>query len=134
MYWRHVHHFAEQGVADAVDFWASVLAHAPPHRKPKLLFRTTVAAAVWGRKAAFNPHKMEVFNHMLVDRLAAAGLLSAVVDAFDLTFPWHYDHNCSDGVHYGKPPRRAPWYGQIGHHYFVDLMLVHILLHAIRLL
>jgi hypothetical protein len=46
-------------------------------------------------------------------------------DNFDMTFPWHYDNHCNDGVHYGRQPTRLVWLdGKIGHQYFVDLMLV----------
>ena len=130
MYWKYVQHFVEQGVTKAIEFWSSLLNNVK-RPKPKVIYRTTIATAAWARKAAFNPQKMEMFNYMFVEKLKEAQLLWGVVDDFDLTYPWHYDTNCSDGVHYGKPPALANWYGQLGHQYFVDLMLVHILLHAI---
>jgi hypothetical protein len=49
-----------------------------------------------------------------------------------MTFPWHYDNRCNDGVHYGRAPAKRVWRdGKIGHQYFVDLMLGHVLLNAI---
>ncbi|MCO5606938.1 hypothetical protein L7F22_061129 [Adiantum nelumboides] len=130
MYWKHLHQFAEQGADKAVEFWSSVL-NGVQGTKPRVIYRTTIATAAWARGAAFNPHKMEVFNSMLVEKFKKANLLWGVVDGFDLTYPWHFDNNCSDGVHYGKPPSASSWYGQLGHQYFVDLMLVHTLMHAI---
>eukprot|EP00250_Pteridium_aquilinum_P012097 c20510_g1_i1 orf=50-1735(+) len=130
MYWKHLHQFVELGVDNAVDFWASLL-NGVKGEKPRVIYRTTITTAAWARAAAFNPYKMDVFNNMFVEKLKTANLLWGVVDGFDLTYPWHFDNNCSDGVHYGKPPAATRWYGQLGHQYFVDLMLVHILLHAV---
>ena len=121
----------EQGVNRAVEFWASLLTQINGRIKPRVIYRNTITTATWARAAGFNPQKMEVFNYMFVEKLKKSQLLWGVVDGFDLTYAWHYDNNCSDGVHYGKPPARGKWYGNVGHHYFVDLMLVHILLHAI---
>lgn len=130
MYWRHMHQFAELGVDNAVDFWTFLL-KGVKGKKPRLIFRSTIATAAWARGAAFNPEKMEVFNNIFVEKLRKAKLLWGIVDGFDLTYPWHFDNSCSDGVHYGKPPAAANWYGQVGHYYFVDLMLVHMLMHAV---
>ncbi|XP_010548780.1 PREDICTED: uncharacterized protein LOC104820105 [Tarenaya hassleriana] len=39
---------------------------------------------------------------------------------------------CNDGVHYGRAPAKMRWRdGEVGHQYFVDLMLVHVLLNAL---
>lgn len=130
MYWKHLHQFVELGVDNAVEFWASLL-DGVKGKRPRVIFRTTIATGAWARAAAFNPHKMEVFNSIFVEKLRKANLLWGIVDGFDLTYPWHFDNNCSDGVHYGKPPAATSWYGQLGHQYFVDLMLVHMLMHAL---
>uniref|UniRef100_A0A0A9DY71 Uncharacterized protein n=1 Tax=Arundo donax TaxID=35708 RepID=A0A0A9DY71_ARUDO len=59
-------------------------------------------------------------------------LTGGVIDNFDMTYPWHYNNRCNDGVHYGRAPARLVWRdGKIGHQYFVDLMLGHVLLNAI---
>ncbi|KAH7424049.1 hypothetical protein KP509_12G087200 [Ceratopteris richardii] len=129
VYWKHLYQFVE-GADKAVEFWTSLL-NGLQGSKPRVVYRTTITTAGWARAASFNPHKMEIFNNIIVEKLKKANLLWGVVDGFDLTYPWHFDHNCSDGVHYGKPPAAVQWYGQLGHQYFVDLMLVHILMHAL---
>ncbi|PWA40192.1 hypothetical protein CTI12_AA565130 [Artemisia annua] len=72
---------------------------------------------------------MEAFNGVFVDKLKQFGVIDYIVDHFDMTYPWHYDNRCNDGVHYGRFPAKARWRDdQIGHQYFVDLMLCHVLL------
>jgi len=139
-YFKTVKDFAEEGVEYATKFWHAIWRHANPGApRPAVIYRTTVAGAGHAREkfgharnGIPNPHKMEVFNRVFVERLQELKLPSfKVVDAMDLTFPWHYDLNHSDGVHYGREPSKTLWRdGQIGHQYFVDLMLVHILLNA----
>nr|CAD1829122.1 unnamed protein product [Ananas comosus var. bracteatus] len=136
-YWRSVRAFA-QGAERAAEFWAEVMRHVRQRGKavPRIFYRTTIAAGGYGRVLVYNPSKMEAFNGVLLEKLKEKGLLSAggggVIDDFDMTFPWHYDHRCSDGMHYGRAPAKAVWMDrQIGHHYFVDLMLGHVLLNAI---
>lgn len=132
VYWKHVDQFAK-GAEEAAEFWNSVMKSVDDRKKkrPVLLYRTTIATGGYARTLWYNPHKMETFNHILLEKFREKNLVSMVVDGFDLTYPWHYDNNCSDGVHYGRAPARTKWHGQIGHQYFVDLMLVHILLTAI---
>eukprot|EP01018_Ginkgo_biloba_P027008 Gb_21364 [translate_table: standard] len=133
VYWKNVRLFA-RGAEQAAEFWDSVMKSVKNRsKKPVFLYRTTIATGGYARALSFNPHKMEAFNHILLEKLRERNLVSMVVDDFDLTYAWHYDNNCSDGVHYGRAPARAKWHGQIGHQYFVDLMLVHILLNAICL-
>jgi hypothetical protein len=108
-------------------------AQARGHTVPRVFYRTTVAIGGYPRDLAFNPSKMEAFNGVLIDKMKIHGVLTGgVVDNFDITFPWHYDNHCNDGVHYGRQPARLVWLdGKIGHQYFVDLMLGHVLLNAI---
>ncbi|OAY73794.1 hypothetical protein ACMD2_07757 [Ananas comosus] len=137
-YWRSVRAFA-QGATRAAEFWAEVMRHVRQRGKavPRIFYRTTIAAERVREGVVYNPSKMEAFNGVLLEKLKEKGLLSAgggggVIDEFDMTFPWHYDHRCSDGMHYGRAPAKAVWMDrQIGHHYFVDLMLAHVLLNAI---
>jgi hypothetical protein len=132
VYWRNVGLFAK-GAEEAAEFWDSVMKSVDDRKKkrPVLLYRTTIATGGYARSLWYNPQKMETYNHILLEKFREKNLVSMVVDGFDLTYPWHYDNNCSDGVHYGRAPARTKWHGQIGHQYFVDLMLVHILLTAI---
>ncbi|KAL0348797.1 UNVERIFIED_CONTAM: hypothetical protein Sangu_1107500 [Sesamum angustifolium] len=82
------------------------------------------AAAFWA--------EMEAFNGVLLDKLKQHRVLDRVIDDFDMTYPWHYDNRCNDGVHYGRAPLKMKWRdGQIGHQYFVDLMLGHVLMNAL---
>ncbi|KAH0470636.1 hypothetical protein IEQ34_000359 [Dendrobium chrysotoxum] len=136
IYWKSVRSFAN-GAEDAARYWEALMARV--HRKqpageafPRVFYRTTVATGGFARDMGFNPCKMETFDGILKEKLAARGVLTGgVVDEFDMTFPWHYDNRCNDGVHYGRKPAMAKWRdGQIGHQYFVDLMLVHVLLNA----
>ncbi|BFI06013.1 hypothetical protein MPTK1_1g28570 [Marchantia polymorpha subsp. ruderalis] len=115
----------------AISFWQMVL-DIPQTKRSNLIYRTTVAPAGESRGMQSNPHKMEIFNKVLVERLQAAMPSTQIVDAFDMTFPFHFDNNYSDGGHYGRAPNvnKWPWFGQ-PHHYFVDLMLAHVLLNAI---
>ncbi|OAE28414.1 hypothetical protein AXG93_115s1030 [Marchantia polymorpha subsp. ruderalis] len=63
-----------------------------------------------------NPHKMESYNHVMVEKLRAERHRMPV----------------NDGGHYGRAPGVAlpPWHRK-PHWYFVDIMLAHIFLNAI---
>ncbi|KAL5782512.1 hypothetical protein ACOSP7_007541 [Xanthoceras sorbifolium] len=118
----------------AASFWKEVVESVRQRGlvAPRIFFRTTVATGGYARSLAFNPNKMETFNGVLLDQLRQARLVSGVIDNFDMTNPWHYDNRCNDGVHYGRAPLKMKWRdGEIGHQYFVDLMLAHVLLNAL---
>jgi hypothetical protein len=122
------------GAEYAASFWADVMKTVKQRglALPKVFYRTTVATGGYARSLAFNPNKMEVFNGVFLEKLKQAGVVSGVIDNFDMTFPWHFDNRCNDGVHYGRAPAKMKWRdGQIGHQYFVDLMLAHVLLNAL---
>ncbi|KAF5452457.1 hypothetical protein F2P56_027453 [Juglans regia] len=131
--WKNLRAFS--GGADyAASFWAEVMESLKQRglAVPKVFYRTTVATGGYARSLAFNPNKMEAFNGVLLDKLKHVGVVSGVIDNFDMTFPWHFDNRCNDGVHYGRAPLKMMWRdGLIGHQYFVDLMLVHVLLNAL---
>ncbi|KAB2599544.1 hypothetical protein D8674_009815 [Pyrus ussuriensis x Pyrus communis] len=132
-YWRNIRSFSI-GASHAATFWAEIMESIRQRglTVPKVFYRTTIATGGYARTLGFNPSKMEAFNSVLLDKLKEAGLLSGVIDNFDMTFPWHYDNRCNDGVHYGRAPLKMKWRdGKIGHYYFVDLMLDHILLNAL---
>ncbi|CAI0559753.1 unnamed protein product [Linum tenue] len=132
-HWRNVRGFV--GAAqDAADFWKEVLESVSRRglARPRVVYRTTVATAGGARVLQYNPNKMEVFNWVVLDKFRSAGVIDGVVDDFDMTFPWHYDNRCSDGIHYGRPPAKERWKdGLIGHQYFVDVMLCHVLLNLL---
>ncbi|CAM6113491.1 unnamed protein product [Calypogeia fissa] len=131
LYWRTMDTFLEDGVEYAAQFWSDVWNNMTA-RRPNLIYRTTVATGGQSRNMSFNPHKMELFNHIIVDKFVKMKLQRfQILDGFDYTFPWHWDHMTNDGVHYGRPPAKTKWAGNnVGHRYFVDLMLVHMLLNA----
>ncbi|CAI0560017.1 unnamed protein product [Linum tenue] len=133
IYWPNLRQFA--GGADyAARFWGEVMDSVRRRglAAPRVIYRTTVTTAGDARKMAFNPSKMEAFNWVVLDKFRRAGVMDGVVDDFDMTFPWHFDHRCSDGVHYGRAPLRMKWKdGEIGHQYFVDIMLAHVLLNVL---
>lgn len=133
-YWSSFRAYV-QATEFAAQFWSGVMAKVRSRglAAPRVFYRTTVATGGYARDLAFNPNKMELFNGVLVERLRQHGVLTGgVIDNFDMTFPWHYDNRCNDGVHYGRAPAKLVWRdGKIGHQYFVDLMLGHVLLNAI---
>uniref|UniRef100_A0A2P2JKG7 Uncharacterized protein n=1 Tax=Rhizophora mucronata TaxID=61149 RepID=A0A2P2JKG7_RHIMU len=133
IFWSNVRTFAK-GADYAVSFWKEVMESVRQRglTVPQIVYRTTVATGGHARALAFNPNKMEIFNWVELEKFRQAGLLSGVIDNFDMTFPWHFDNRCNDGVHYGRAPLKRKWRdGEIGHQYFVDLMLVHVLLNVL---
>ncbi|BBN00201.1 hypothetical protein MPTK1_1g27220 [Marchantia polymorpha subsp. ruderalis] len=133
IFWSNFTHFVE-AAENASSFWHSTWAAADKdvHKRPKVVYRTTVAPAGAHRITAINPQKVELMNTVLVDSFVSKfGLENLqIVDDFDMTFPWHYDKSYSDGEHYGRAPNAHSWI-KGGHHYFVDLMLAHVHLNAI---
>lgn len=133
VHFRNIRAFSS-GADYAAWFWGEVMKTVKQRGLawPKVFYRTTVATGGYARSLAFNPNKMEVFNGVFLEKLRKAGIISGVIDNFDMTFPWHFDNRCNDGVHYGRAPAKMKWRdGQIGHQYFVDLMLAHVLLNAL---
>ncbi|XP_078441679.1 cytochrome P450 family protein [Wolffia australiana] len=136
VFWRSLRGYVA-AAEDAAGFWADILsglrARPGPGPGPAVFYRTTVAVGGYARALSFNPQKMEAFNGVMVEKLSDHGVLTGgVIDHFDMTFPWHWDTRCSDGLHYGRPPSQTRWRdGLVGHHYFVDLMLVHVILAAV---
>ncbi|PON80175.1 cytochrome P450 family protein [Parasponia andersonii] len=135
IFWSTIRAYSK-GAYYAASFWADILESVRQRglKVPKVFYRTTVATGGYARSLGFNPSKMEAFNWVLLEKLRQAGVISGVIDNFDMTFPWHFDNRCNDGVHYGRAPAKLKWRdGQIGHQYFVDLMLAHVLLNALCL-
>lgn len=133
VFWKNVRRFSI-GAEKAAAFWAEVVGAVRERGlvPPEVIYRTTVATGGYARKLAFNPSKMEAFNGVFLEKLRKFGVVNWVVDDFDMTWPWHFDNRCNDGVHYGRAPLNMRWRdGQIGHQYFVDLMLGHVLLNAL---
>lgn len=133
VHFRSVRAFSA-GADYAASFWADVMKTVKQRglALPRVFYRNTVATGGYARSLAFNPNKMEVFNGIFLEKLKQTGIVSGVIDNFDMTFPWHFDNRCNDGVHYGRAPAKMKWKdGQIGHEYFVDIMLAHVLLNAL---
>ncbi|KAI3469511.1 hypothetical protein Pfo_026174 [Paulownia fortunei] len=133
VHWSNIRKFIK-GADYAAAFWAEVMEGVRGRGLvlPEIIYRTTVTTGGYARRLAFNPHKMEAFNGVVLDKLRQYGVLDKVIDDFDMTYPWHYDNRCNDGVHYGRAPLKMKWRdGQIGHQYFVDLMLGHVLINAL---
>lgn len=88
------------------------------------LWRNTITPAGNSRVLPKNPYKVEIMNHLIAHELQEhsqkdeKNIQWSFIDAFDLTYPWHFDNSVSDGAHYGR-------YGNS----MVDDMLVQILLH-----
>ncbi|OAY27876.1 uncharacterized protein LOC110602297 [Manihot esculenta] len=133
IYWSNIRQFSA-GADYAVSFWKEVIDSVKQRGLliPQIIYRTTIATGGYARALAFNPNKMEAFNWIMLEKFRRSQLLSGVIDNFDITFPWHFDNRCNDGVHYGRAPAKMKWRdGEIGHQYFVDLMLAHVLLNAL---
>ncbi|CAK9173672.1 unnamed protein product [Ilex paraguariensis] len=133
VFWQNLRRFIS-GAEYAAAFWAEVMEGVRQRGlvAPEIIYRTTVTTGGYARRLAYNPSKMEAFNGVVLDKFRKFGLLSRVIDGFDMTYPWHYDNRCNDGVHYGRAPAKMRWRdGEIGHQYFVDLMLCHVLLNAL---
>ena len=79
----------------------------PPPRQPRFLWRHTVATAGPRRATIYhNTQKMEVFAHIVAQRLLEEAQREPpahwlFLDEFDMSFPWHYDLDASDHTHYG---------------------------------
>ncbi|KAG6546120.1 hypothetical protein Mapa_012154 [Marchantia paleacea] len=133
IWWKDLREYA-RAAKDASEFWASVWRNTSEDetKRPKVVYRTTIAPAGLSRNMPANPQKMEVLNAIIVENMVSAfGRENLrIVDAFDMTFPFHYDNFYSDGGHYGRIPNPNSWWPG-GHMYFVDVMLAHILLNAI---
>ncbi|XP_051127583.1 uncharacterized protein LOC127249033 [Andrographis paniculata] len=133
IYWPNIRRFA--GAAEyTAAFWAGVIEDVENRglRRPEIIYRTTIATGGHARRLPFNPNKMEAFNGVMLDKFRKYGLVGKIVDDFDITYPWHYDNRGSDGIHYGRAPAKRRWIdGKIGHYYFVDVMLGHVLLNAL---
>ncbi|VVA96664.1 unnamed protein product [Arabis nemorensis] len=133
IHWTNLRAFVK-GAETAATFWRQVFDGVKNRglQPPEVIFRNTIATGGYARTLAFNPSKMEAFNGVFLEKMRNAGLVTSVVDNFDMTYPWHYDNRCNDGVHYGRAPAKMRWRdGEIGHQYFVDLMLGHVLLNAL---
>ncbi|XP_073126297.1 uncharacterized protein [Henckelia pumila] len=133
VYWSNIRNFVK-GADYAAAFWTEVMEGVRKRGlvPPEIIYRTTVTTGGHARSLAFNPSKMEAYNGVVLDKLRKYRVVDRVIDDFDMTYPWHYDNRCNDGVHYGRAPLKAKWMdGQIGHQYFVDLMLGHVLINAL---
>ncbi|KAK9664839.1 hypothetical protein RND81_14G072500 [Saponaria officinalis] len=133
VHWPNIRRFVG-GAQYAANFWKEVVEEVKQRglNIPNFILRSTITAGGYARTLAFNPNKIEAFNAVLLEKMTATGIVTGIVDSFDMTWAWHYDNRCNDGVHYGRFPAKLKWRdGQIGHQYFVDLMLGHVLLNAI---
>lgn len=133
IYWHNVRRFIA-GAEYAASFWRDIIEGVKNKglEVSNFIFRSTITTGGYARTMAFNPSKMEAFNAILLEKLREVGLVTGVIDDFDMTWAWHFDNRCNDGVHYGRFPAKMKWRdGQIGHQYFVDLMLGQVLLNAI---
>ncbi|CAO2821892.1 unnamed protein product [Amaranthus hypochondriacus] len=132
IYWKNVRRFIG-GAEFAASFWKDMIdgIRNKGLNVPNFIFRSTITTGGYARTLQFNPSKMEAFNGILLEKLKAVGLVTGIIDDFDMTWSWHFDNRCNDGVHYGRFPAKMRWRdGQIGHQYFVDLMLGQVLLNA----
>lgn len=110
----------------ALQYWSDLFRNLTGGKVPELVYRTTIAPAGASRGMQSNAQKMEVFNRIATEQVQQRFPQVKLVDAFDMSFSFHYDNNYSDGGHYGRPPDADQ-----PHFYFVDVMLAHVLLNAL---
>ncbi|KAJ6323479.1 hypothetical protein OIU76_010898 [Salix suchowensis] len=110
VHWRNLRSYTA-GADYAASFWKEVMDSVRQRglAVPHIFYRTTVATGGYARTLQFNPNKMEVFNWVALEKFRQAGLVTGVIDDFDMTFPWHFDNRCNDGVHYGRGPAKMKW-------------------------
>ena len=115
---RHGKWFSLTGFAESLDGALEVLladnmlGAAPPQsppppgevgRPPLAVWRNTVVpAGGTNRRLPLNPQKVAVQNNVTTTRLQEGGSRRwLIVDAYDVTWAWHWDNKHSDGGHYG---------------------------------
>ncbi|KAG0583456.1 hypothetical protein KC19_3G137400 [Ceratodon purpureus] len=124
--WRHRNIDAYvKSVENALTYWSELFGNVSS--KPlELVYRTTIAPAGAARGMQSNAQKLEVYNRIMTEKVQLRFPKVKLVDEFDMSFPFHFDNNYSDGGHYGRAP------GDHGnYYYFVDVMLGHVLLNAL---
>ncbi|KAG9457999.1 hypothetical protein H6P81_002507 [Aristolochia fimbriata] len=99
VHWRSLRKYIA-GTEYAAKFWEEMMRSVVGRgkKRPEFIYRTTVATGGYARDLAFNPSKIEVFNLVLLEKLRERGLIDGVIDNFDMTFPWHFDNRCNDGM------------------------------------
>ncbi|KAL2654044.1 hypothetical protein R1flu_022172 [Riccia fluitans] len=127
-FWSNFTQYVE-AAENASQFWYSTWSGVDEdvHKRPMVVYRTTIAPSGPTRASVINPQKVELMNAVMVDSFLSkfGAEVLKIVDEFDMSFPFHYDRLYSDGQHYGRIPNYYYWIPG-GHHYFVDLMLVNI--------
>ena len=143
---------------DMVAFWEGLrnASRAGSGCAPRMVWKHTIAPAGGAREMKSNPQKMEVYNRLMVGTLLEAGGGGSrgapqrrprkepacprpfqtpvgaqaweFLDTFDMTFPFHFTNEYSDGGHYGRwacdgsPQHRCD---------SVDLMVLQVLLNML---
>jgi len=117
------HSLAHTGARNTSLRAAAAARALPP---PLYVWRHPVAPAGPGRSQLFsNPQKMEVFAQIVAAKLVADRESAwHFLDALDMSFPWQYDLNASDGGHYGVADGRPLAK-------LVDVMMLHVLLNGL---
>lgn len=84
VYWSNVTRFITGEVYAAI-FWASVMegVESKGLDRPMVIHQTTVAMGGYARRLAFNPHKMEACNGIVLDKLRRYQVVDRIID--DLT-------------------------------------------------
>ena len=122
--------FASELELSAVGWWQHTLrgwaSGGDGKCKPRMIWRHSVAPGGRARLKRANPQHLEVFNRLTAVAVAGAGggggregLRAraagacqrpfhtasdewSFLDMFDMTFPWHFNEDVSDGGHYGR--------------------------------
>ena len=64
------------------------------------VWRTAAAWAGDLRPPQLNTRLARMTSRQL-QAISKADVFSSVLPFFDLSWPWHWDYSCSDGMHYG---------------------------------
>jgi hypothetical protein len=115
-------------------------AFSASHQPPRLIFRNNIVPGHAFRGLNANPQSLEAINAItsnellraLRDRKSSTFDISsaAIIDAYDMTFPFHYYDFYSDGGHYGRPIFYIPTGKNVPLFHFVDDMMVQAMLAA----
>jgi hypothetical protein len=84
----------------------NVTERSPQTKFPPFIWRTAPAAAAQGRIRAFNNARLRMQDHRAVDILKTRTRYrerwGGVIDYWDLSYPFHFDNQYADYIHYGR--------------------------------
>lgn len=110
---------------------ASALLH-----QPRLFWRGNVDGAGEGYRCSRveNPWRYEAMNRASREVLSGSSVNDKerfqYIDAFDVTFPLHWNFTFGDGIHYGRPPEYQP-HNKRSYDVLADVMLAVMMVNGV---